>query len=41
MNVSMCQFKTWISIIWLALKITIIIMIILSSEKILILYQNF
>lgn len=41
MNVTTYQFKTWLSIIWLALKIAIIILIILGSEKILVLYQNF
>jgi len=41
MNVSTYQFKTWLSIIWLAMKIVIIIIAIVGSEKILVLYQNF
>jgi len=41
MNINTYQFKTWISMIWLAVKIVIIIMIIWGSEKIMVLYQNF
>ena len=31
----------WISIIWLALKIALLIILILGSQKVLVLYQNF